>query len=290
MATSTKKASFDSGSLLEAAQIFAGEVVTDFETLRWRLLPLHAGAAAEFLAKAALARRSPLLLADGSANLGQKLVQLSKSSGADDYAVRTVGLGEALTRLKAVEPAFKVAQSDHKSLTAARNAAVHLGAGPSQALPLMLAFVRVCNALLPLIGTGANSFWGDAKDAAEIAGASTPGEEADANIRLALAAAKARNGSQLLLRRARAEVSAKMPLRDNEELNACPICQCLARYEGRHDRNGDGSLAFTPMALVCDGCMLKLSNRAGLSIAGAESSWISSRSAQEIQQLFGHRE
>lgn len=291
MTSSSEKASFDDEDLLEAARTFAKEVILDYESLRWRLLPLHAGAATEFLAKAALARRSPLLLADASGNLGKTLVELSKSSGADDHSVRTVSLGEALARLRSIHPEFKVKDTDVKLLTASRNAAVHLGAETSQALPLVLTFTRVCNSLLSLMQVTTTWFWGAAKDAARIAQAQRPEvPTADAEIRLALARSKTREESYRALRNARSEVFAKLPLRHNEELNGCPICQCTARYEGTHEKDGDGLLIFTPTALTCHGCMLRLSDHDSLSRAGVQPSWLSPRGAEEIQQLFDHRE
>ena len=289
MPGSRRQPSFESASLREAAEIFAKEVMTDFEEERWRHLPLHAGAAAEFLGKAALARTSPLLLADGPGNVGQTLVKLSKSSGADDDSVRTVGLGEAVRRLSVLEPDVVIVEKDHKMLTAARNAAVHLGAGTSQALPLLLAFVRVCNALLPATGTNPRAFWGRSRTAAAIAQRARANERADTEIRLALAKARAGDKSESSLRSARADVASHAPLRDNEEHHACPVCECTARFVGTHDWQGGDVLLFTPAEVRCEGCMLKLASTAALKLAGAQDSWTSVRPPVEIQQLFGHR-
>lgn len=272
-----------SRALFEAAQVFTMEVLRDFEEERWQLFPLHAGAAVEFLAKAALAEENPLLLADAAGNLASTLIALQTEGVTGEGDIRTVSLDGAVARLRALHPQLKFDKDDVRALSAARNAAVHLGAKSRERLSLLLIFVRGCSELLALTSQRSPRFWGLYRRLPESIKKEKTDSQSEARIRILMAHCRAGDPQQREVREARARSAAAVLRRSHEEVSVCPICQCEALFGGDYVKVG-GTMHFQPEEVHCHGCELRLKGADSLRSAGVAKSWPTGRSEQDIAQ------
>ena len=275
----------ESTALFEAAQVFSEEVLHDFEEERWQLFSLHAGAAVEFLAKATLAEANPLLLADASGpTLTSTLIALQRPGASGEERVRTVNLDGAMARLRALYPQLQVDEGDIRALSAARNAAVHLGRkSRDRRLPLLLIFLRSCSALLSLTGRHEPSFWGLYRALPAIVGDNRPARLTEAQVRIQMARCRSSDSEQREVREARARSAAAVLRQSHEEAAPCPICGCQALYSGDHAKVGE-KMHFQPQDMHCHGCELRLRGVESLHLAGVSGSWPTSRSEGEIAE------
>lgn len=270
---------YSANSLLGASREYAREAIRDFEERRWSLLPLHAGASAEFLAKSALSEISPFLLVSGHS---QKLTKyLATLSGASGYgSAFTVDLKDGVERLRALVQ-FDPRPDDVERLQTARNAAVHIGGPTTDGVELLLSFFQVASALLPHAKSGRSGFWG--RHAAAVAravhldrGEATTG----ATLRVSLAEGQARTSHEAALREARSRVATSDSVHTFDEVAPCPICTSSAGWMGDYETSGKTDV-FLPNEIHCAGCQLWLCGRAELSFLPGSTSWEARRPATQ---------
>ena len=251
---------YGSVALLDAASTYALEAIHDYEECRWGLFPLHAGAAAEFAAKAALSQIDPLLLADSGGDLNKTLVRLSgRDDGVKSSEVRTVSLRDAVKRLVLVYPDFSLSQESIEALFKARNAAAHIGSGSDNSMRLLLVFFTTTTSLIARTRRPMTTFWGKYHDVAMAAGTiSERDPQSDARMRIGLARARVRDHKEAAIRQARASAAASAVMGYHQEIVACPICGCDAIAEGEYDAT-NGDWRFAPLRMRCYGCELRIS-------------------------------
>jgi hypothetical protein len=127
------------------------------------LFGLHAGVAAERLAKACLARRSPALLVELQANSFSSLAMLLGLSVVERPGrrskVRTVGLQTAFDRLHALGVQVDVSRDSLENFIEARNWSTHGGLGGFELQETAADFVKIVDSLLVDLNFDRYSFW-----------------------------------------------------------------------------------------------------------------------------------
>ncbi|MFF4148343.1 hypothetical protein ACFY0A_45590 [Streptomyces sp. NPDC001698] len=115
------------------------------------LFALHAGVAAERLAKACLVRRSPALLVELQANAFSSLAMLLGIAVVEPPGrrtkVRTVGLQLAFARLQAIGVQVDASRESLENFIEARNWATHGGTGDFDLEETAANFVKIVDSL-----------------------------------------------------------------------------------------------------------------------------------------------
>ncbi|MGN8027115.1 hypothetical protein [Microbacterium sp. 22242] len=153
---------------------------------------LEAGAATEWLVRAALARLSPSLLALRTHH--DSVLALSGARTlSDPLELRTIPTSEVLTILLKAHPTMASLRSDVDFIMSVRNGAAHSGLVAAASLELAARrLVRVAEALIEEVGLTREDYWG-AELAGVAAGISADFEnEIAARVSSKIAAAKAR--------------------------------------------------------------------------------------------------
>jgi hypothetical protein len=122
---------FSPDAFYESARDFALSALEAHHVGNHRRVPLDAGTALEHLAKACLAQRSPVLLAELKGDSGiNSVIGLLHIEGAavPPAKIRTVGLSEALTRASRFVRS-KAVKADLDILINMRNGIVHAAEG-----------------------------------------------------------------------------------------------------------------------------------------------------------------
>ena len=117
---------WDSDTLLAKAELYAAKTIEasrdDWEFGLWASLSF------EFLARAALAKISPTLLADTKHKWQHLYYALGHSPSTERYVSRSISTGEVLDRLHEILPAFNKELKDAAlTLAERRNAELHSG-------------------------------------------------------------------------------------------------------------------------------------------------------------------
>lgn len=124
---------------------------------------LHAGVAAERLAKACLVRRSPALLVELQSNAFSSLAMLLGLAVVEPPGrrpkVRTVGLQVAFARLQALGVQIDASRESLESFIEARNWSTHGGTGGFDLEEIAADFVKIVDSLLVDLHFDRFSFW-----------------------------------------------------------------------------------------------------------------------------------
>ena len=123
-------------------------------------MALDAGTALEHLVKACLAARSPALLTElrSEANFYSLLCLLGMSAGQPERQIRTVGLRDALQRVKSFVNSV-APDADLRTLIDLRDGTVHAAMNHEVEERLLVAFVQHADALLADLGRDRSGFW-----------------------------------------------------------------------------------------------------------------------------------
>jgi hypothetical protein len=256
---------------------------------------LDAGTALEHLMKAALAERSPALLVDlrGEANFRSLLRLLDIPDGRQGGRLRTVGLRDALERVRFFVPASSASEVDLKTLIDMRDGTVHAALGDEVEERLLVAFVQFADALLADLGRDRSTFWGweflpvvdallaDASD--KIAhGVAIKLASAHANFRRRFGHEPA--GVLELVRQLSEPQVEEVWQLPAERPADCPACRSVGTATGYYDvewapdaedgRAADptGVVWFLPASFACAVCGLRLRS-AELPAAGMAARW-----------------
>ncbi|MFD5711315.1 hypothetical protein ACFWHW_13110 [Streptomyces pharetrae] len=143
--------------LISGAEKFARSAMDAHANEDEEVFLLHAGVSIERLAKAVLAKKSPLLLMELRGN-ESTLFQFAGLEDADK--IKTIGATEAIKRLKrlGILPEAKDANLD--ALIELRNGVAHLGAAHDGSFDILAVFAKTTNTLLDAWGDyGELRYW-----------------------------------------------------------------------------------------------------------------------------------
>ncbi|WP_299966023.1 hypothetical protein [uncultured Roseobacter sp.] len=277
--TESKTDSWDSDALLAKAQQYA-EVMNGFSKDDWQY-GLWSSLCLELLARAALAKVSPTLLAD-LGNWHNIYYSLGKIPNAKKFVPKSVGISEVIRRQSEIDSHFDTELKDFCLLhVERRNAELHSsepafdGLKPSAWLPT---FFRACNVLLDSLSVLPEEFWGadEAKLAQEMIDAAKD-ETAKAVLKLVAAHNTTWNGKDETEQKtllAQAEVWAT---RQAGHRVACPACGTTALVNGDPVSAPQQSMGedlivekqdYLPSKFECIACGLKIAGLSHLSAAG----------------------
>ena len=145
----------------DSAQEFAASALEAHHARRFRRLAVDAATCLEHLAKACLAARSPALLTElrGEGSY-PSLLLAGIADGKTPGQLRTVGLRDALERVKVFVPSRAADKDDLRILVDMRDGTVHAGQNEELKERLAVAFVRQADAFLKDLGRDRAGFWG----------------------------------------------------------------------------------------------------------------------------------
>jgi hypothetical protein len=285
---------FSPEAFYESAHEFARTALEAHHAENYRRVALDAGTALEHLAKAALARRSPALLAELRNDSAPMIAWLLRVDGAKPPArIRTIGLFEALTRVRPFVSSA-ASQEDLRTLVDMRDAVVHAAQDSDIEARVLIAFVQHADALLADLGRQRLNFWGDHLPVVDVLLADATDKLAH-RVAVKLAAAEASYSHEYgtmarsavhAIRRA-LEVSKSESLDLDQGFMLCPVCESRGLAEGMVDVEYEepewdktGRLAsegialwFEPNDFGCRICGLRLNSPAELAEARVRDRW-----------------
>ncbi len=145
-------------ALYESARDFAGTAISAHPSGKHHRVAVDAATALEHLAKACLAKRSPAFLVELRDGNWVTLVRLLGFPEAAPKSLRTVGLREALARVRTFVTSD--ASIDHlDTLIALRDGTVHAALSDEVEESLLVAFAQHADAMLADLGRDRAEFW-----------------------------------------------------------------------------------------------------------------------------------
>jgi hypothetical protein len=275
----------------DSAQEFARSALEAHHARRFRRLAVDAATCLEHLAKACLAKRSPALLTElrGEANYPSLLLLLGIAEGKPPRQLRTVGLRDALERVK-VFVQSRAPDTDLRTLVDMRDGTVHAAQNEELEERLVVAFVQHANAFLEDVGRDRAEFWGDQLGVVDALVA----EAADKtwrDVAVRIAGARADFGRRYhdapaeVLQVVR-QIAATSKLNREETRQECPACASQGVAWGDHEVDWDyepdeqgrhratrGKVWFNALYFECSICGLRLEDPAELAAADLETRW-----------------
>ncbi|WP_457492446.1 hypothetical protein [Streptomyces sp. P5_D11] len=146
-----------SESFFEGAKKAAHKAMDDHGRAEYDAFALHAGVAVEKLAKAVLASKNPVYVAEIRSNSADMVMYLGGHLPLDEKKVRTVGATEAINRLRKIGILQKGDQLD--LLIDMRNGAAHASPDSTLAKGMISPLARTIETLLNDLGTPPGAFW-----------------------------------------------------------------------------------------------------------------------------------
>jgi hypothetical protein len=279
----------------ESARGFAQSALRAHHDQEYRTVTLDAGTALEHLIKASLANRSRALLSalKGEANFRSLLRLLDIPEGRLVGQLRTVGLRDALARVKYFVPSSSASENDLQTLIDMRDGTVHAALDDEVEERLLVAFVQYADALLVDLGRDRSEFWGRTFLPVVDALLTDASDKVAHDVAVKLAGARAnfrrRYGKEpaevLDLVRRLSEPQVDEGWQVPAQLRAdCPACHSLGVATGyydvewaSHEEEGraahlTGVVWFLPASFECEVCGLRLRS-AELAAAGMETRW-----------------
>lgn len=270
---------WNSSALLTKAQRYAEEML-GFSKDDWKY-GLWSSLCLELLARAALAKESPTLLAD-LGHWHNVYFALGKTPNAKKFVPKSVAISEVLRRQSDIDPDFDTELKDFCLLhIERRNAELHSseaafdGIKPSLWLPT---FFRASNVLLGFLGVAPEDFWGpdEAKLAQEMIDAAKD-ETAKAVLKLVAAhktiwEGKDKDEKERVLAQAAVWATRQAGHRVN-----CPACSSTALVHGDPVSAPQQSMGndliiekqeYLPSKFECIACGLKIAGLSHLSAVG----------------------
>lgn len=270
---------WNDGALLSKARRYIEQMQThnhgDWQFAFWSSLAL------ELIARAALAKVSPILLADTS-EWAQLYFALGHTPTAQRFVPRSIAISEVLNRLQAINADFDKELRDFcSSHTGMRNAELHSADMPFEDLKAstwLWKFYRSCEVLLAPLKVDLNSLLG-ADDAAfarrQIDAAKD--EAAKAVLGTIKSFKEVWNAKPAAERKKLTEKARAWASRQDGHIVQCPACTGDAILNGdpigapRKTLNGDDMIvetqAMAPSRFQCVACGLKMSGLSQLSAA-----------------------
>jgi hypothetical protein len=270
---------------MAGAQRFASLAMTARARLDHELFALHAGVAAERLAKAVLAGKNPALLLDirGGRRSTDMLYHLTGLQALSAERLWTIGATEAISRLRDLEVLPRDPTLDR--LIELRNGVAHSVGEDVAEEDLLPTFARTVDALLRCVDLDASEFWGEWRLAATAA-ASWPQNKAELDVQLRIKQARdlysertttlppgtmyeSTTGDKATFGVGYLEDHVRVIKRVD-----CPACSQLAMVEmaAYVDRMTGEKAVFAVNQLFCSHCRLTVAGPAELEAVGLETS------------------
>ncbi len=263
---------------------------------RHHLVALYAGTALEHLAKACLARRSPVLLAEfknEDSSFRSVLLLLEIRTKAGQHAtsapsalhLRTVSLRGAFERMRSFVTSA-AGWEDLMSLAGMRDGTVHAAADAEVATRIVVAFVKHVDALVADLRRDRGRFWGTRRPVADALSARARDTVTHAvQVKLASARANFQRYREPLVVQALQQAAASQPVGQDQAHAECPACGSVGTVTGFHSADSawsDGpggaremglDAEFTAESFACPICGLRLRSSAEVEAAGMPLSW-----------------
>ncbi|MEV7699878.1 hypothetical protein BCL80_11936 [Streptomyces avidinii] len=272
-------------SFLRGAEKAAFKAMDDHGRHEYDEFALHGGVAVERLAKAVLARRSPLYLVEMRKGPADMLLYFGGHLEMQLEKVRTVGAGEALQRLRRI--GVLPPNADLDRLIELRNGTAHTTVG-DEARDLLPTLAETVALLLEDVGVGFEQFWGRWSSAVHVAIDRRRNEvERDVEIRIkqarhlfddrfyglpAVAKEQALRASALDVNFAFEErlIGSDAEIAALTLETQCPACGGLARLLYVSVSTSATTGTAVPDSLACGLCSLELTGPEELHAAGAD--------------------
>jgi hypothetical protein len=145
-------------SFYRGAKTAAHKAMDDHGRPEYDEFALHAGVAVEKLAKAVLAAKNPVYVADIRGGNADMVMYLGGHLHLDEEKVRTVGAAEAVKRLRKM--GVLQADTDLDKLIEMRNGAVHATPDSTMAKGMIAPLARTIKTLLDEVSRPLDEFWG----------------------------------------------------------------------------------------------------------------------------------
>ena len=277
---------WSSDALFKKAQLYA-EAMTENADSDWQF-GLWSALTLEMLVRAAVASKSPVLIADNQ-DWNNVLYGLGVQPKKARFIPKSAATGDLVVRVEELVPEFTREHANFCiSHFARRNTELHSGnmsftnIGTSTWLPT---FYSVCSVLLPAVSQTLESLFGPevAKEAAEDIAALR--DETAKSVKGTINAHKTVWEGKSDQERATAAAQAKMTsLRQLGHRVACPACGSIALLQGKaagvpkrtvDDEGIQERQVMKPEAFSCVACGLKISGYSKLLAAGLGNAFIS---------------
>ncbi|MFI0939133.1 hypothetical protein [Streptomyces sp. NPDC021020] len=272
-------------ALFEGAKKFALSAWSahNQDTSHFEIFLLHAGVSIERLAKAALARQSPVLLMETNAKEDLLLFFAGAISSVEKGRIRTVSASGAIARLRklAVLQQKDTALDD---LIELRNGVAHLSASVAEDFDPAATFARTTVELLGYLQEDPLEYWGRMAPLADVV-LSKSRSEIERRVSLQIASARHRfeerfDGLQAdamdTYRASATTVGPALHQAGDEaylsQSHRCPACASPASVDAKLVLNHEPSeeILFEVVALGCEHCHLILEGREELEAADVE--------------------
>ena len=256
-----------------------------------RRVALEAGTALEHLAKAALAHRSPVLLAETQrGNFSDLLQLLGFPRSGDTRPLRTIGLRGALDRIE-VFVAPRGSRDDLRTLADMRDGTAHAAMDDEVETRLLATFVQYADKLLKDLGRDRAEFW-DGQIEVVDALLTDASERIGRDVAVKLAQARAfftdhYGGASAELIKVIRRVAEPRRERFDQMSAKCPVCESMGLVTGTSDSilwvpdaYDEGRIIssheeelFIPSAFECRVCNLRLNSIDEIETVGGFDRW-----------------
>jgi hypothetical protein len=275
--------------LLASAKDFAASALETFTQGHWNRWALYAGTSLEHLAKAALYRRSPVLLIEPGNRAHHEAALLHFAGQKRTPDVRTISAQGALDRARTLIDGLRsVDWAQVQRLLSLRDGTVHVAIPAQSDQAALVAYLGTIGALLSDLDEDPGTFWG-ARSGVVQAALAQHRSAVVANVEVLIAAAKARyaemfadnpSTSAILTDAIQRQLA---PSDADQQHIHCPGCGCEALAVGfsevdwRHEQIDEddwewtGAVTFFPFAMRCTICGLALDDPDELEAAGLPS-------------------
>ena len=243
----------------------------------------------EFLARAALASVSPVLLADSRSGWENIYFALGESPTKSKFTPKSIVVTEVFNRLESIFPGFTSGDQDAAIVhVARRNEELHTGGlpcdrlGTSEWLP---GFYKACRAILDVMAESLEDLFGPEEAVAAIQLIDAAEDKSGQAVRERIHAHQQRWNGHTSEEREQASLQAGVwaTKQDGHRVD-CPACGSAAIVTGSaisppHTELKDGDVTetqqFLPSKFECVACALKISGLSSLMAAGVGDSYTS---------------
>lgn len=268
---------WSSQELLEKADLYMNEMLSyphdDWKFALWSTLCL------ELLARAALSRVSPVLLADTRPNWNNLAYSIGIYPAAPNFVPRAIDISEVFRRLRELNPQFTVELEGFSiGHMARRNEELHSGATPfadSKVTSWLPTYYRACAVLLESMGHSLDQFLGPSEAPAATIMIKAATDKSAQSVRKSVEAHKQVWEGKSDAEKEQLRRHAASQLTYSSSTVVCPACGSKAVISGDPIapavRSIDGDTIeerqeYLPSKFKCVACSLKI---AGLSHLGA---------------------
>ncbi|MFF7198603.1 hypothetical protein ACFZAM_33460 [Streptomyces sp. NPDC008079] len=291
------------GSLFAGAKKFAFSAWTSHNRHSGdrELFLLHAGVSIERLAKATLAKQSPILLMETNAK-EDLLLYFAGAVPSVETRIRTIGASVAISRLRKLG-VLRPKDTDLDGLIELRNGVAHLAADTSEEFDPVLTFARTTTELLRHLGEAPGDYWGRMTSLANVV-LSEASSQVEREVAIQIRGARHRFEERFLGLQAdametyRAAAKGILPtlrqLDDDvyfSQSRRCPGCRCPGILDAKVLPLKEGSkeeIFFEVLVLSCKHCDLVIEGREQLVAAEVEYAFSLPLESMQRRQLFHH--